>query len=104
MPDRTKKSVLVVAFDGLDKELIERFACSNLLEMKEYGSIDNSTKVKTIGTGELFISFQTEVTSQQHGINRIKKFSNPHIDALEYKLIKKLPYSHKTHTCTLKSS
>jgi hypothetical protein len=62
-----RKSVLVVAFDGLDKELIEEFELEHI-KQKEFGSIDNKTDISTISTSELFASFITGKTHKKHGI------------------------------------
>jgi hypothetical protein len=64
-------NVLVVAFDGLDEELIEKF---NLEEIKqsEIGTIDNKTGMNEIMTSELFTSFITGHTSEVHGISGLK--------------------------------
>ncbi|MFB6158104.1 MAG: alkaline phosphatase family protein [Candidatus Nanohalobium sp.] len=64
--------VLVVAFDGLDKELIEQFGLENI-KMSEFGSIDNSTGITDIKTSELFASFITGETSVKHKVTGLKK-------------------------------
>jgi hypothetical protein len=57
---------LVVAFDGLDKELIEKFGLKNITQ-EEFGSIDNETGMSRIMTSELFASFVTGTNHQEHG-------------------------------------
>lgn len=63
-------NVLVVAFDGLDKELIEEFDLENI-QQSEFGSIDNQTGMKHIYTSELFASFITGETHEEHGIEHL---------------------------------
>jgi hypothetical protein len=60
-------SVLVVALDGLDKDLIEEFELENV-KQSEFGGIDNKTGISSISTSELFASFITGETHQKHGI------------------------------------
>ncbi|PSG98641.1 MAG: hypothetical protein BRC29_00760 [Nanohaloarchaea archaeon SW_7_43_1] len=60
--------VLVVTFDGMDKDLIRDYNCENLLGMEEFGTIDNSTGISTIITNELWASFITGKTWKGHGI------------------------------------
>lgn len=64
------ENVLVVAFDGLDKELIEEFELENI-QQEEFGTIDNQTGMKHIYTSELFASFITGKTHQEHGIEHL---------------------------------
>lgn len=72
------QSILVVAFDGLDKGLIEEFGLKHV-KQKEYGSIDNRTGMKEIKTSELFTSFITGETWEEHGItgHSKRKYRNP---------------------------
>jgi hypothetical protein len=58
---------LVVAFDGLDKELIDEYELENIRQ-EEYGSIDNYTGIKERMTSELFASFITGKTYEEHGV------------------------------------
>lgn len=64
--------VLVVAFDGLDKKLIEEFDLDNIVQ-KEFGDIDNSTDIKSIKTAELFTSLITGYNYEKHGVVGLKK-------------------------------
>ncbi|WP_217907042.1 alkaline phosphatase family protein [Candidatus Nanohalobium constans] len=68
----SENSVLVIAFDGLDKELIEEFDLEHV-KQEEYGSIDNKTGMSSIKTSELFASFITGKTREEHGIKGLKK-------------------------------
>lgn len=61
------KKVLVVAFDGLDKELIEKYDLEHVRQ-EEYGDIDNKTGMTEIKTSELFASFISGKTHEDHGI------------------------------------
>lgn len=64
------EKVLVVAFDGLDRELIEDFRLENI-QQEEFGAIDNQTGMKHIYTSELFASFITGKTHKEHGIEHL---------------------------------
>lgn len=66
--------ILVVAFDGLDKELIKEFDLG-LVERKDFGSIDNSTNISSIKTSELFASFITGSSYEEHGVEGIVNFN-----------------------------
>lgn len=77
--------MLVVAFDGLDLELIERYGLENIPQ-KEFGSIENKEEIDTIVTTELFASFITGKTWGEHGAVGLGKYQNPKLDALEKKL------------------
>jgi len=61
------KSILVVAFDGLDKELIDEFGLTNI-KQEEFGSIDNQSNMSEIKTSELFASFITGENYNVHGV------------------------------------
>ncbi|PSG99719.1 MAG: hypothetical protein BRC28_03190 [Nanohaloarchaea archaeon SW_4_43_9] len=74
--------VLVVAFDGVDKELIEEFKLDNIPQ-KEFGTIDNSTDVTTIVTYELFASFITGGTWKDHGVIGLTRPENNVLNSLE---------------------
>ncbi|MFB6295028.1 MAG: alkaline phosphatase family protein [Candidatus Nanohaloarchaea archaeon] len=69
------ESVLVVAFDGLDKDLIDQYNLTHLTQT-EYGTIDNHTGMKEINTDELFASFITGETWEEHGVTGIKSWDN----------------------------
>lgn len=66
------QKVLVVAFDGMDKELVEEFDL-DYIKQEEFGSIDNATGVKNRMTGELFASFITGETHEAHGLTGLGK-------------------------------
>lgn len=68
-----KRSLLIVAFDGLDYDLIQEYGCSTFLEMDEFGTLDNTTGVHKRKTPELFASFITGTTHEHHGIKSFKK-------------------------------
>jgi anaerobic selenocysteine-containing dehydrogenase len=61
-------AVLIVTFDGLDRELVTRFNATNVTEMEEFDTYDNSTGMTTIITNELWASFITGETWREHGI------------------------------------
>lgn len=88
-------SVLVVAFDGLDYELIQRYNCTAFTEMAEFGTIDNDTGICQRKTSELFASFITGTTYEDHGVTGISTWTNDTIETAE-SLIQRLPFSEKT--------
>ena len=69
------KKVVVIAFDGLDKELVDKFDLENVSQ-EENGGIDNHTNVKGIKTNELFASFITGKSYEEHGIGNMTKYVN----------------------------
>jgi hypothetical protein len=77
----SEKSVLVVAFDGLDKSLIEEFDLKHVLQ-NEFGDIDNRTGISEIKTSELFASFITGETHNLHGIKGLDPADRPLKDRL----------------------
>lgn len=72
----SKNSVLAVAFDGLDKELIDEFELEHI-KQSEYGSLDNQTGISQVMTNELYASFITGTTFEEHGIEGLKKDLTP---------------------------
>jgi hypothetical protein len=76
---------LVVAFDGLDKELIEEFGLGNV-KQSEFGEIENHESVNKIVTSELFACFLTEEEYNEHGI-RGNKAPNSDLTNLIYENI-----------------
>lgn len=64
--------VLVVAFDGMDYELIQEFGLDAVTQ-EEFGTIDNDTGVKYRYTSELFASFITGETSEEHGAVKLRR-------------------------------
>lgn len=67
--------MLVIAFDGLDSELVEEFELENLKQ--EYvGTIDNNSSVSCRKTSELFASFITGKTHTEHGVKGLKTWNN----------------------------
>jgi len=60
-------NILVVAFDGLDLELIKNFDCQHL-QQAEFGRIDNQTGIGKRVTGELFASFLTGKGREYHAV------------------------------------
>lgn len=83
------EKILVVAFDGLDKELIEEFELENI-QQEEFGSIDNQTGMENIYTSELFASFITGKTPEEHGIVGLNKWKNSRGEILDTLVPKKL--------------
>ncbi len=86
----TKNDVLVVAFDGADYEYISKNNMSKL-KQKEFGRIDNDTKISQRVTSELFASFITGQTQEEHTAEGLRRYENEKIDWFESKLGKKWP-------------
>lgn len=61
------ENVLVVAFDGLDKDLIDKYGLEEI-KQQEYGTLDNKTDVEHVKTSELFTSFITGLKTEEHGL------------------------------------
>ena len=59
--------IVVIAFDGLDKELIEKFNLK-IISQGEIHSINNKEGISSIYTSELFASFVTGKTHELHGV------------------------------------
>ena len=76
------EKVLVVAFDGLDRELIEEFNLENI-KQEEFGPIDNQTGMKKIYTSELFASFITGTNWEKHGIEGLNKWKSSRGEILD---------------------
>ncbi|MFB6200097.1 MAG: alkaline phosphatase family protein [Candidatus Nanohaloarchaea archaeon] len=75
--------VLLVAFDGMDRELMEEYRCEFLLNMDEVGDIDNSSDTFRIWTTELFTSLITGVNYDEHGVRALSQWDNEKLDDLE---------------------
>jgi hypothetical protein len=67
-----KNKILLVALDGLDRELIEEFGLTTI-KQKEYAKIDNSSGMHSIKTSELFASLITGKNYEDHGIKGFAK-------------------------------
>lgn len=78
-------NTIIIAFDGLDYELIKEFELENI-NQKEFAKIDNKTGMTEISTSELFASFITGETHEEHGIKGLRKWTNPRIDNFERKV------------------
>lgn len=79
-------NVLLVAFDGMDRELMEKYSCDYLLNMEEVGGIDNSSNTFRIWTTELFTSLITGENYEAHGVRALGKWDNEKLDNLEKNL------------------
>jgi hypothetical protein len=73
---------LVVAFDGMDKELVDQFDLKHIIQ-EEYGSIDNQTGMTETFTSELFASFITGKNHEYHGVTSLTTRENDFIDSFE---------------------
>lgn len=61
------ENILLVAFDGLDYELIKKFEPDNIPQ-SEFGKIDNQKGITEVKTNELFASLITGDTWREHGV------------------------------------
>ena len=88
-------SVLIIAFDGLDKELIEEFNLE-YIKQKEFGSIDNHTNIPEIKTPSLFASFITGKYPKEHRIGKdgFRTLNNDRLRNFE-NIINKIPLFKK---------
>lgn len=59
--------VAIIAFDGMDLDLIEEYDLDNI-KQEEFGSLDNDTGIRFRFTSELFASFITGETWEEHGV------------------------------------
>jgi hypothetical protein len=71
-----RNKILLVALDGLDKELIKEFDLEHV-KQEEFGSIDNKTGISAQMTSELFTSFITGKNYEEHGVKGLQKDLNP---------------------------
>ncbi|MFB6200099.1 MAG: alkaline phosphatase family protein [Candidatus Nanohaloarchaea archaeon] len=79
-------NILIVAFDGMDKELIDDFELENI-KQKEYGGIDNSTGMSgKLLTSELFASFITGKTYEEHGVEGLSSWTVDWVEKFEGKV------------------
>lgn len=85
------ESVIVVAFDGMDRQLIEDWELQNV-KQEEFGRIDNRTDITEIKTGELFASFITGETSEVHGVTGVKGWNTPVMDVVERMVPRREPF------------
>lgn len=86
------KNFLIIAFDGLDYDLIKKYNCKNI-QQKEFGKIDNHTGITTIVTSEVFASFITGKTWEEHGIIGLRRPTSDFLYKIEklnrYKFFRK---------------
>jgi predicted AlkP superfamily phosphohydrolase/phosphomutase len=66
--------LLIVAWDGLDHELIQRYDVDNVM-LDNFGKIDNDSMMKKRSTSELYTSFITGTNYKIHGVTGINKFN-----------------------------
>ncbi|WP_414837766.1 alkaline phosphatase family protein [Candidatus Nanosalina sp. VS9-1] len=73
---------IVIALDGLDYELVKEFELENIIQ-EETGEINNYEGINKIKTSELFASFITGKTWEEHGVTGLAKWSNHRIQKFE---------------------
>lgn len=88
-----QEKTIVIAFDGMDYELIQKFELDNVIQ-QEFGTIDNSTDINKIFTSELFASFITGETSEKHGVEGLNKWNNRTVRNIE-KTADRIPFFDK---------
>ncbi|MFB6158859.1 MAG: alkaline phosphatase family protein [Candidatus Nanohalobium sp.] len=64
--------VMVIAFDGMDFDLIKEYELQQLTNLEEFGKIDNQKGMKTTFTSELYASFITGKNWEEHGIKGLR--------------------------------
>lgn len=76
-------SVIIVAFDGMDYEMIKEHNLDNIPQ-EEFGEI-SLDGVNSVKTTELFTTFITGETYEKHGVKGIKKkiFGNPYLEKVD---------------------
>lgn len=75
------EKILVVAFDGLDSELVDKFDLEHV-NLDYIGSVDNQTGMSRIMTSELFASFITGTNYEEHGVKGLQYYDNGFIGSL----------------------
>ena len=75
-------SILIVAFDGLDYELIQRYDCQNVIQ-DEFGQIDNNVDGADRVTWPLFASFVTGEHPTDHGVTSFTRWNNDRVHCIE---------------------
>lgn len=73
---------MLVAFDGMDKELLEKWDVEEVVQ-EEYGSIDNTSGMFGIWTTELFTSLITGENYGVHGVRGLGRWSNDNLEDFE---------------------
>lgn len=75
--------VLVVALDGMDKELVEKYEMDFFTENEEYGPVD-TTVTRYTKTNEIFASFVTGRAPEKHGVYALNKWDRDTINRFEH--------------------
>ncbi len=83
------ENTLIIAFDGLDKQLIEDFDLEHV-KQEEFGSIDNDSGMTARMTSELFASFISGTNHEDHGATNLAHYP----DTLPAKLAEEVRYSN----------
>lgn len=78
--DRTFDRVIIIGFDGLDKDKIEKYDCSNI-KQEEFGEIDLGRLPLT--TGPLWSTFITGEMPEEHGVKKTMNWTNQKIQWFE---------------------
>lgn len=65
--ENEKANILLVAFDGLDRNLIEKYGLV-IIQQEETGTLDVKTEIKEIVTDEIFLSLITGSNYESHGV------------------------------------
>lgn len=78
-----KDKVLVVALDGMDKELVKQYGIEFFTENEDYGPVDTSFTRYT-KTNEIFASFITGRVPEKHGVYALNKWDHDMIGRFEH--------------------
>lgn len=76
-----KMKTLIIAFDGMAYRLLKKYNCKTIMQ-KEFGEIDIDIGLKKNMTSPLFASFLTGKKPEEHGVTRLKYWTNRTIDKL----------------------
>lgn len=90
-----KMRILVVVFDGLDFELIDKYKLK-YIKQNEFRRINNYNGMSSILTSEIIASFITGKLWPQHGIKGLMKIEGPYLyrlfDKFRYFFLSKFPF------------
>lgn len=69
---KDREGIMIIAFDGMDIDLIDKYGLENI-PMREFGRLDNSTGISRRMTCELFTTFLTGETYEEHGVEGLRR-------------------------------
>lgn len=81
--------IIIIAFDGLDYEKIQRYDCDNIMQ-EEFGQI--SLEDMPLTTGPLWSSFITGLSPDEHGVQKTMNWTDQRVQKFE-NFMGKLPFT-----------